>query len=265
MRVNTKCPTPDLELNAVLDELVTSSQAALGDNFLAAYLQGSFAVGDWDAHSDVDFLIAIEHDLPDAELPALQAVHARIHSLDSRWAKRLDGSYFPKAILRRGDPTSKPLLYLDNGSRELIRSRHDNELVVRWVVRECGITLAGPDPRELIEPVSADGLRLEVLATMRDWAEDIFAGRYRIDNRWAQPFVVLSYCRMLHTLHTGRVASKPAGAQWAESELNSRWLGLIQRASEERPDPSLKVTQDADPDDLRCTLEFVRYAIAVSG
>jgi hypothetical protein len=43
----------------VLHELVTSTQAVLGDNFIGAYLQGSFAAGDWDAHSDVDRLIAI--------------------------------------------------------------------------------------------------------------------------------------------------------------------------------------------------------------
>ena len=39
-------PTPDLELNAVLHELVTGVQAILVGNFLAVYLQGSFALGD---------------------------------------------------------------------------------------------------------------------------------------------------------------------------------------------------------------------------
>jgi hypothetical protein len=258
-------PTPDPGLNAVLHELVTSVQGALGDAFLAAYLQGSFAIGDWDAHSDVDFLIALEREVPEADLPALQAMHARIYHLGSPWATHLEGSYFPREILRPGDATTKPLLYLDNGSQVLIRSAHDNTLVVRWVVREYGITLAGPEPGELIDPVPADDLRQEVLATMHDWAGDIFAGRYRADNRWAQPFVVLSYCRMLHTLETGRVGSKPAGAQWARRALDSRWAGLIQRAWEERPDPSLKVRQQADPEDYAATLEFIRYALRLTG
>src|SRR5258708_23491631 len=138
--MTTDEPTPDPELNAVLRELVTSTQAILGDNFIAAYLQGSFAVGDWDAHSDVDWLIAIRNDVPDADLPASQAMHARIYYLDSGWAKHLEGSYFPKEILRRGDPTRAPLLFLDNTFKELIRSDHCNTLVVRWVVRERGIT-----------------------------------------------------------------------------------------------------------------------------
>jgi len=260
----TNHPTADPELNAVLQELVTGIQAALGDNFIAAYLQGSFAAGDWDTHSDVDFLVAIDHDVPEADLPGLQAMHARVYDLPSKWAKHLEGSYFPKATLRRGDPTPKPLLYLDNGSRELVRSTHCNTVVVRWVVRECGITLAGPGPHELIDPVSADDLRQEVLATMQDWARQIFANPEEMNNRWYQPFAVLSYCRMLQTLQTGRIESKPAGAQWAQSALDGRWAGLIQRAWEERPDPSLKVRQKADPDDFARTLEFIRYAIAVS-
>lgn len=239
-------------------------QAVLGQNFAAAYLQGSFAHGDWDTYSDVDFVVALEQEVAESDLPALQAMHARIYDLDSNWAKHLEGSYFPKETLRRPDPTNQPLLYLDNGSRELIRSNHCNTLVVRWVVRECGITLAGPDPRKLVDPVSADDLRQEVLATMRDWARELFADPVRMNNRWYQPFAVLSYCRMLHTLHTGRIESKPAGARWATSALDGRWAGLIQRAWEERPDPSLKIRQKADPDDFANTLEFIEYALAES-
>jgi hypothetical protein len=47
-------PTPYPDLNAVLQELVSTVQRALGSNFAAACLQGSFAVGDFDQHSDVD-------------------------------------------------------------------------------------------------------------------------------------------------------------------------------------------------------------------
>jgi hypothetical protein len=261
---NTKHSTPDPELNAVLHELVTSIQTILGDNFCAAYLHGSFAISDWDIHSDVDFLVVIEHEVADLDLLALQAMHAKIYGLDSMWAKHLEGSYFPKETLRGADPTRAPLLYLDNGSQELVRSNHDNTLVVRWVVYEYGITLAGPNPKELMDPVSADDLREEVWTTMRDWSKDIFANYYQINNRWAQPFAVLSYCRMLHTLQTGRVGSKLAGAKWAKNALDSHWATLIQCAWEERPNPSLKVQQQADPNNLKSTLEFIEYAITIS-
>ena len=85
-----------------------------------------------------------------------------------------------------------------------------------------------------------------------------------MNNQWAQPFAVLSYCRMLHTLHTGKIASKLAGAQWAKNAVDNRWAGLIQRAWEERPNPNLKVRQIAEPSEVSSTAEFIHYALELS-
>ena len=254
-------PTPFTDLNATLSEWLSAVQVALGDNFIGAYLQGSFAVGDFDGDSDVDFLAAIRTELSTAQLAELQAIHARIYDLPSPWAHHLEGSYFTEDALKRCEITSAQPWYLDNTSKVLVRSRHDNTLVVRWVTRECGIVLAGPDPKTLIDPVTADDLRREVLRTMREWGEEVLDGRYRLENRWAQSFAVLLYCRMLHTLHTGTVMSKLAGAQWAKETLDGEWVGLIERAWRERPDPSLKVRQPADSNDVPATLDFIRYAL----
>ncbi len=257
-------PTPDAELNGVLREFVTGAQAALGGNFIGAYLQGSFALGDWDADSDVDWVIAVERDITDAELPALQELHTRLYRLDSPWAQHLEGSYIPRAILKRSTPERRQLLFLGNTAHALERSDHDDTAIVRWVTREYGIALAGPAPAPLLDPVSADELSSDVLMNMREWADEIHAGAYRTDNRWAWAFVVLTYCRMLHTLQTGRVASKLASAQWAIRALDREWAPLIERAWDERPNPSVKVRQPADPDDQRAMLAFIHYALARS-
>src|SRR5450432_903065 len=82
--------TPYRELNSVLAELLAAVRSVLADNFRAAYLHGSFAVGDFDEHSDVDFMIVTERDLGEAELLALQALHARLHALPTHWARRLE-------------------------------------------------------------------------------------------------------------------------------------------------------------------------------
>lgn len=259
--MNPKLPTPYPDLNTVLQKFVSSAQTILGSNFLAAYLQGSFAVGDYDHDSDVDFTVVIKHELSDSTVLALQQMHVRLFKLESEWAKHLEGSYFPKDILKSADPAKTKLWYLDNAHDQLILSDHDNSLVVRWVVREYGIPLAGSDPKEWIDPVSAESLRREILSVMETWAEAIFAGRWRMDNRWAQPFAVLSYCRMLHTLHTGRIASKRASAKWAMDWYGHRWAGMIHQASVERPNPSLKVQQAADPKEVEETLAFIRFAL----
>jgi hypothetical protein len=156
-------------------------------------------------------------------------------------------------------------LYLDHGSAQLVRSAHDDSLVVYWSLRGKGITLIGPEPRSLVAPVTANALRQEVLDTMRAWQEQLLNNPNELDNRFYQPFAVLSYCRMLHTLESGTVESKRAGATWAKEALDRTWGPLIQRAWDARPgDPSLKVRQKADPSDLRSTFEFMRYAVDLS-
>lgn len=258
--MNAAYPTAYPELNAVLDELTIGARAILGANLIGVYLQGSFAVGDADEHSDVDFLVAVREEVADAVAPALQALHERIYDLPTPWAQHLEGSYVPAAILRREDPALTPLRYIDNGSRTLIRSTHDNTLVVRWVTREHGVALAGPPAATLIDPVDPDDLRREVRAVMRDWGDELLSSPTRLNTRWYQPFAVLSYCRMLHTLDTGRVFSKPAGARWARQHLAPAWHALIERAWAERPDPSAKVRLPADPADLELTRQFIAYA-----
>lgn len=256
-QANTTPPTPFPELNAVLQELMDSVQAILRDNFLAACLQGSFAVGDFDRHSDVDFIVAIEAELSDSQLHSLQAMHKSLYDLESVWAKHLEGSYFPKNVLRDYALSGGKLWYLDHGSRSLVRSEHDNTVAVRWIARENGVALAGPDPATLVDPIPVQALRKEIMAIIGDWGEQILAEPEQIDNRFYQSFAVLHYCRMLHDLHTGSIGSKRAGAEWAKATMDQSWTGLIDRAWGGRPDPATSVREPADPADLRSTLEFV--------
>jgi hypothetical protein len=195
---------------------------------------------------------------------ALQELHGRIYDQPCDWAKHLEGSYFPQDLLRWGDPAHTKLWYLDNTSRVLEPSDHDNTLVVRWQAREHGIPLVGPDLKTLIDPIPPEDLRREVQAVMRDWGDEIIFERYSIDNRWAQPFAVISYCRRLHTLETGTIQSKLAGVRWGLEQLDPRWTDLIQRSWADRPDPSTKFRTPADPQDVQQTLEFIRYALEIS-
>lgn len=257
-------PTPYPELNAVLRELVAGIQLVLGDSFVAAFLQGSFAVGDFDRHSDVDFIIAVERELTDQQVLSLQALHERIYSLECEWAQHLEGSYFPKEVLRRCDSRGAPLWYLDHGSRSLIQSGHCNTIVVRWTVREHGIALAGTNPEELIDPIPGETLRREILEVMHGWWQQIRADPEQIDNRFYQAFAVLNYCRMLHDLHNGAIGSKRAGAEWVKASLDPSWTGLIDRAWNGRPNPAVSVRTPADPTDFKRTLEFIPYIIAAT-
>ncbi len=276
-------PTPFPDLNAVLAHFLTEVRAALGDNFVGAYLQGSFAVGDADEHSDCDFIVAVERDLTPDEIGRIDALHAAIHDLPYEpWRHRLEGSYAPVAVLRRlsaepRDPPGElrsadwtdpglggalaryyPLVYLDHGAKRTARSAHDNTQVVRWSLREKGVVLAGPDPRTLIDPVTPAMLREEVLETMSLVA---FLGLEPMSMKAWQSFWVGLHCRMLHTLATGRVGSKDAGTAWALEHLESRWAPLIKKAQAIKEGARELAMEPPDPADVEATRAFAHYAL----
>ncbi len=252
-------PTPYSDLNDVLDILIGNVREILGANFLGAYLQGSFAVGDFDEHSDVDFIMVTKAPISADHVQALQIMHDSIYQLECPWAQHLEGSYFPKEVLRTHAQRGTELWYLEHGARTLIESDHCNTIVVRWSVREFGVTLAGPAPRMLIDPISVDDLRAEIKGVIDIWGQEILDNPEKFNNYFYQTFIVLSFCRFLHDLIRGFPGSKREGAEWAKANLDLAWSGLIDRTWAGRPDPATKVRQPADPNEFRLTLEFVRY------
>jgi|WetSurMetagenome_2_1015567.scaffolds.fasta_scaffold198830_1 hypothetical protein len=280
--INT-APTPYAELNAVLVRLVEGARERLGETFVGAYLQGSFALGDFDEASDLDFLIVTEGDVGADALAALQALHAELHGLPSSWAQRLEGSYAPAAILRRkegqprdppgepraddwadpgtsgGPPTVYPLLFKGNGEASLVRSEHDNTQVVRWITREAGVVLAGPPPAELIDPVPVDALKAETRETLARVLRLVLDEGLALDQLWLQAFFVTLACRTLHALDGGRITSKKAASAWAGRTLDARWRPLIEAALTARLQ-TLDVRLAPPPADAVAeTLVFLRH------
>ncbi len=254
--------TPYDDLNTVLRTLVTGVQRALGNTFIGAYLQGSFAVGDFDENSDVDFIVVTHEELSESQVEALQILHATVYDLESEWAKHLEGSYFPAAVLRDASLRGTPLWYLDHGSRSLVRSDHCNTIVVRQVVRETGVKLAGPDPATLVDPIPVAALRDEIRATMLGWGREILAKPDAWANRFYQGYIVLNYARMLHDLVVGHPGSKRAGAEWAKARFGPPWIDLIDSAWGGRPNPAVSVRTPADRQAFTRTLEFLRLIMA---
>ncbi len=256
-------PTPYHELNEVLAELRQGIQDVLGQNLIGLYLQGSFALGDFDEHSDVDFIAVSEQELTEEWAAAITAMHGRLFQLPTEWAKHLEGSYFSRAQLH-GRP-GKPIGYLNHGSTTLERSDHCNTLVVRWTLYHCGIALCGPDIRSLLQPIDTDALKQESRQTLLDWGRDILVHPENYANRFYQGLIALTCCRVLHTVESGQVHSKRASADWAKTALPSKWHGLVARTWSTRPDPYTTSRTPADEGDYRATLSLLRLAMARLG
>jgi predicted nucleotidyltransferase len=98
-----------------LVEFVKEVRAALGDNVVGVYLQGSFALGAADEWSDVDFIVAVDRTVID--LTPLNAIHAHLYQQPVDWAKHLEGSYIPIALLRQVDPSGRPCRFSTTARR----------------------------------------------------------------------------------------------------------------------------------------------------
>jgi len=255
------------ELASVLQQFVASVQNALRSNFLGAYLVGSLATGDFDLDSDVDFLILTKAEVGDAEIRSLQTIHVDIHALGCYPAEHLEGSYLSTDLLNRADLVGvERLWYVDNGSTSLERSVHDNQWHVRWILRERGITIIGPDPKTLMHAIPAEALRTEAVNGLQKLKSHFVAAIDQppgwFNMRFGQSFAVLTSCRMLHTCQTGTVQSKLSAVRWAEQSLDPAWRELIRKAWTERIGVRFgdKVRQPAETSVVHETAKFIAYA-----
>jgi len=260
--MKTITPTSYPNVNKILTLLLSSVKEILGTHFTGMYLFGSLANGDFDADSDIDVLVVTNDEIPENMFSALHAMHVRIAEIDSPWAIQLEVSYIPQNALRRFDPTNKLHPHIDRGSGESLHMlKHESDWVIqRYVLRERGITLAGPAPQSLIDPVSPNELRQAVVDVLPLWAKPILDDPLQIKSRGYQSFVVLSLCRMLYTLQYGTIISKPVAAQWGQNTLGKQWTPLIKRAWLGRHNPGL----EAQPEDMDGTLKFIRYTLEYS-
>jgi predicted nucleotidyltransferase len=252
-------PTRYDDLNDVLARFVAGVREILGESLCGAYLQGSFALGDADEHSDVDFIVVTQDEVTEAQAGGLQAMHERLYGLESPWAQHLEGSYISKEKLRHVDPSRAPLLYLDNGATQLERDNHCNTAVVRWTLREHAVVLSGPDPKSLIDPVTADDLVDDVLVALGEWEE--WLGSHTMSRR-GLGVLVLTLCRMLQSVAEGRVTTKREAGEWARLNLGPEWTTLVHWALDDRPDPWTKVREPADPGTLEQALGLLDYVLS---
>jgi predicted nucleotidyltransferase len=255
-------PTPYLEVNAILQELLESVKRILGSHFIGMYLEGSLASGDFDRDSDIDFVVVADDAISGDLFSALQAMHERIAAIDSWWAIQLEGSYISRQAIRCYDPEQALHPNIERGSGERLKMVYHNAAwaIHRYILRERGITMTGPSPHTLIDPVPPDDLRQAMLPLLQGWATQILNHPNEINSRGYQSYTVLSLCRILYTLQMGGVVSKPFAAQWAKDTLGEKWAALIDRAWVGRQNPQWS----AETEDINGTLDLIRYALNCS-
>ena len=225
-------PTPHPDVNEILQLLLAEAQNVLGEQFIGLYLYGSLSSGDFDpASSDIDFLIVTADMLDEKTITDLEAMHQRIWETGQKWAFKLEGSYLPQRHIPCYEKSG--IAYPTVNEGKFFIAPHDSDWIIqRHIIREQGVTLAGPDPQSLIDPVSKEDIHKAVIGFLEGWWFPMLDNLPYLKNRGNEyhVYAILSMCRSLHALEHGTIVSKPTAAKWAQSKFGNRWKLVIEQA-----------------------------------
>jgi hypothetical protein len=213
-----------------LREITAGLQSLLGRNLTALYLFGSLAAGTFvDSRSDLDLLAVLDNELSDAEVEELRSFHAAFAAEHPEWIERVEVGYLSRAVLRSFGRDPAGTMVAISPGEPIHRRDAGPGWVLNWhSVYTEGETLFGAPPRELGPELSADARRRAVLADLRSFQE-------HVREHWlayvpaAQGYAVVTICRALHALETGREASKEDAVAWAAGRY-PEWAGFVQEA-----------------------------------
>lgn len=160
--------TPFPEVSWVLHDLLGHVSDILDKHFIGMYLYGSLAIGDFHpSRSDIDFAVITDHHLPDRVIRELELMHLAL-ATGSRWQRKLEGAYVPKAVIRRHDPQNPPLPTVNEGNFYMAPLGSD-WVMQRKILRETECAVYGTSLRTLIDPVSSEDLRAAILEAIDTW------------------------------------------------------------------------------------------------
>lgn len=255
-------PTEIPEVNEFALALFENIQRVLGDQLVGFYLDGSLAYDAFDEDSDIDFVAVTRQAVDETQFNQLSLMHTAMAELDSPYAHDLEGSYISMAALRKHEPTHAPVPNLERGTTERLKwiTLEEVWIIHRYYLREGGVILFGPDPATLIDPIEPAALR-KAMNTWTNWLPSLLQEPSQVNSRGYQSYIVLTLCRILYTLKTGKLTSKIGAVTWVKENTDGGWDLLLDDAWVGRHHPGSPITNGA----LAQTMEMVKATLDYAG
>ena len=221
--LNTQHP----DIDRLLERLLSHLRAIFQERLVVLYLYGSLTTGDFDpASSDIDMLAVTSSQITHPEFEALRVMHRDFARDNPEWDDRIDVVYLPVSALRKFRSEKSPIVISPGEPFHVREGEALKDWLQNWyIVRESGLALFGPPPKTIIPPITREEF---VEAVLRYAAEVSVWARHEPDRK-GQAYAILTLCRVLHVLRTGKPASKRQAALWAQQEF-PEWSRLIQDA-----------------------------------
>lgn len=239
------------QVSALLSELATELPRLLGKNVVGVYVYGSLTQHAFDPQrSDVDCIAVLRRDLNRAEAKALRT-HLAKYSESNPWTRRLQLQILLKdELLKMGG-----VGWLYQFGR-LRRSGSDGNPIIWMNVLETGTVLFGPRAHSFVPQITRSILN-QALAREVGYLREELIDRH--DSKWLdvpfyRAYAVLTLCRILYSLNTGVVVSKPRAARWALRSSPASFRTIVRQSLQDtKPKSTRRIP-------LRQIRTFIQYA-----
>lgn len=234
----------------------------LKDNLFGIYIYGSYTYGDFrPKSSDIDCVVVVNKKLKGKELNSLRKWYKNLLDENEQMAKRFETSYAAKGNLISVRMTKTPRFIRGKFTS---RANSDANSPITWLnIRNSGITVLGPKPKEFVPEISDKMLR-HALKNELNYIKQRPKRFFSKD--WDKVYAVLTFCRILYTLKTRKIKSKMGAMEWALKNLPETYHPIISSAAKaffESIDWE-SLDQPAPGDSERSKKEIIRFGKYVS-
>jgi streptomycin 3"-adenylyltransferase len=213
---------------------------SLGSQALGLYFDGSIAVGDFDpTRSDIDLVVVTDDPLSYSAATELSELHATFARSSPVWGEEIEVIYVSKGDLnQRAAENCNIHRYVERGTAGLMRV---GPLDLGWLVHlrvlsRQGVTIHGPDIRELVERIPDEALQRVAGFGVENWLGPYCVDPTSLQRPGSGAFAVLTACRMMHTFRTGTVVPKMEAAQAMLQLVGVGFANVIHAAMSWRKD-----------------------------
>jgi Domain of unknown function (DUF4111)/Nucleotidyltransferase domain len=199
------------------EQVVERLRAILDPDLLGVYAGGSYALGGYDSgRSDLDVAVVCRRPLCEGD--KVELIDALRHEALPCPARGLELVVYTEGVTREGTSDAGYELNLNTGREMRFHSSFSLGAgdehwyaIDRAIIREHGLALFGPLPRELFAPLPRHSL-LRLLSESVRWHEE---------HDWARADdAILNACRAWRFAAEGVWSSKPAAGEWARTRLD---------------------------------------------
>ncbi|WP_176560334.1 aminoglycoside adenylyltransferase domain-containing protein [Brevibacillus dissolubilis] len=213
-----------------------------GANLLGFYLYGSVSLGAYEEGiSDIDFLAVLAQEMTPLQLIKLRRAYQTACEKDAL-AKTFEGNFILQNKLFLDNTVPCPQVY--DGAFHVAAPR-DWNAVTLYNLYHHGLSVKGPSPKSLLTPVTERDLIKTMLGNLLYLEQRMpYYAQHSLEY---QVFGVLTLCRILYTVETGKITSKRQAAEYVLGKgeivgvertgtgsngfgLTEPWLGIVRMA-----------------------------------